>query len=226
MKTIKEWAYLLFRPKWERRLYKLLKNASLDKHLCLDTVLYDYCLPEEMEGKIFKAGVDAMFIGWLGQVDAKVSARKLYALQAQNVVIGLEPLPDGSAPSIATHEAVVLNSPLKEYLRQMARYVKSDKVSDADRCYLKGLSRNEFLGLAGIWQERQKAARRMILVLQENNIEAKDLYVDNFSGANYLKQQNIKACFRQVVDVKASKVSSSFPNNWTTLMAYCCSAIR
>lgn len=223
MKKIKEWAYLLFRPKWERRLYKLLKNASLDKNLCLGTVLYDYCSSEKEEGKFFKAGIDAMFIGWIGCFNTKISARKLYALQAQNVVIGLEPLPDGSAPDVATHEAVVLNSPLKEYLKHMARYIESDEVLDCNRHYLKSLSETDFLGLTGVWQKRQKAACQMVRLLVEKEIKAEELYIDDFNGADYKEQQNIKLCFRHIIDIKASRATSSFPDNWATLVAYYCS---
>lgn len=225
MKKIKDWVYLLFRPKWERRLYKLLKNASLDKNLCLDTVLYDYCLPEEKEGKVFKAGVDAMFIGWLGHFNAKVSSPKLYALQAQNVIFGLEAMPDGSAPEIATHEAVVCNPSLRDYLKQIACYVKSDEVSDSDRLFLKELSERRYLGLFDVWKKRQKASCQMIFALAEKGIKAQELYVDDFNGADYKEQQNIKLCFRHIVDVKASRASSSFPNNWATLVAYYASLV-
>ena len=221
MIKIKEWGYLLFRPKWERRLYKLLRKTSYDRSLCLDTVLYDYCPTEERDGKIFKAGVDAMFIGWLGVFDAKHSAKHIYCLQAQEVVIGLEPMPDGTAPEFATHEGFLCNRTLREYLQRIAAYVSSENVSDTDRDYLKNLREYEYLGLVPCWLRRQKAVRKMIAVLIENGVSAKALYADNFSGADAKTIQNMKVCLRQAIGIRASKAATTADiSNWATLIAY------
>ena len=194
---IKEWVYLLFRPKWERRLYKLLKKASYDKNLRLDTVLYDYCPPEEVKGKIFKAGVDAMFIGWLGLFNTELTAS------------------DG------------INPTLKFYLEQMACYVSSDDVSESDRNYLKDLANREYLGLSQCWQKRQQTACQILGVLMENGIARDDLYIADFVGVGYKTFQRIKTDLRQAIGLKAAQTATKFDlSNWATLTAYFCSLIH
>jgi len=226
MKKIKEWVYLLFRPKWERRLYKLLKNASLDRNLNLDTVLYSYCPPEETEGKVFKAGIDAMFIGWLGLFDARVTAEKSYGLQAQEVMIELSPMPDGSVPEVATHELIHGKVTLREYLKQIAHYVVSDYFSESDRYYLKDLAGRDFLGLALCWQHRQKAVQDMLLVLADKGVSAPQMYAPNFADIGYKELLDIKLCLRKKIAIKASTVATKRKiSNWTTLIAYYASVI-
>ncbi len=226
MKQINEWVYLLFRPKWERRLYKLLRHASLDSTLSLDTVLYSYCPPDGIEGKVFKAGIDAMFIGWLGLFDARITAEKSYALQAQEVIIELCPMPDGSAPEIATHELIHGKVTLREYLKLIARYVASDYLSESDRTYLKDLASRSFLGLALCWQHRQKAAKDMLEVLVGNGVSASQMYAADFANPDHRELQNIKLDLRKKIAIKASVAAAKKDcSNWATLVAYYCSVI-
>lgn len=227
MKKIKEWAYLLFRPRWERRLYKLLKNASLDQDLSLDTVIYSYCPPEEMDGKVFKAGIDAMFIGWLGLFDAKITVEKSYVLQAQGVMIGLASMPDGSPPEFATHERIHGKMTLREYLKLIARYVVSDYFSENDRLYLKDLVRRDFLGLSLCWLHRQIAAQSMLLELADKGVPVSQMYASNFADIDHKELQTIKLGLRKKIAIKASAVAT--PNdcsNWATLLAYYCSVVK
>ena len=209
MKQVKDWAYLLFRPKWERWLYKLLRKASCDKYLRLDTVLYDYCRPTEMEGKIFKAGVDAMFIGWIGIFDAKFSSKKQFCPSIHGV----------------SRQEVLCNQTLKEYLKAMADYIASDKVSAADRHFLKELAHDDFLGLRQCWFNRQKAAKELVSKISENGaFFVRCLYEPNFGGVQSGLVDNIKTGLRSSLKIKASRVETSrdIPN-WATLVAYYCS---
>jgi hypothetical protein len=225
MKKIKDWVYLLFRPKWERRLYKLLKHASCQKSLCLDTLLYGYRPSQEMEGKLFKAGIDAMFIGWLGFFNAKNSAKYLYSQKAQNVVFELASMSDSSAPEVAMHKTIMCNLTLGEYLESMAVYVTSDNVSENDRLYLTDLSRREYLGLSQCWQKRQKAAQKMLIVLFEEGIKPHQIYAENFAGADYATVLKIKTKLRKAVDLKASQATTKGVNDWASMLAYFASLI-
>lgn len=222
MKQIRDWAYLLFRPKWERLLYKLLRKVSNDENLRLGTVLYDYCHPGHMDGKLFKSGVDAMFIGWLGRFNAKRSA----SLQAQEMTVGLEPMPDGTAPAIATHEVFLCNRTLKEYLQRMAAYISSENVSNRDRDYLKDLLEYKCLGLFSCWQGRQIAARKMITILAEKGISAEELYADNFADLDSEKVQSTIVCLGQAVGITNSHdaTKTRLPN-WATVVACYCSRV-
>lgn len=220
MKKIRDYLYLLFRPKWERRLYKLLRNASRNNALYLDTVLYDFCNSDDAEEKILKAGVDAMFVGWVGVFDVINSSKQQYRLQAQDVNFDFSS--DGDAVSeYATHKVLYYNQPLKYYIRAMARYISSDKVSNADRQFLVDLLDCEFLGLRRTWERRQVAIRLMMQVLLDSDISINNWYSENFADADYKCAFGIRAKFCEKVGIKHSAVPPRVSaNNWMSVMAY------
>ena len=77
MGNVKDWAYMLFRPKMERKLFNLLRLAS-SKQLCLDSVLVDVVPSHVMdENQIYKLSVDAFVFGVLDRTyDVSLTARK------------------------------------------------------------------------------------------------------------------------------------------------------
>ena len=115
---------------------------------------------------------------------------------------------------------------MKFYLRQMARYVASENVSENSRAYLNDLLSREYLGLYDCWYHRQKAAQKLLLTILSHGFTPRNMYSADFAGADSDLVQYLKLCLRRSVGVKASQVATKLPLfNWATMSAYYCSVV-
>ncbi len=203
MGNVKDWAYMLFRPKMERKLFNLLRLAS-SKQLCLDSVLVDVVPSHVMdENQIYKLSVDAFVFGVLDRTyDVSLTARKERYHDCSDVC----------------REEPKCNVSVKEYVKNLAVIIKQNKVTTVTE--IENLMCGSRL-LQAVWNDLQQAGRIMYNALSdEYNLKGDDFYAYGYPLFSTQELYVFENKIVKLLNLPLGRPDGFAIKNISTVMAY------
>jgi len=202
-KDAKDWAYMLFRPKTEKMLFRLFKTACSDK-LNLNSILVDTAPSRFMDGNlIYKLSVDAFMFNILPDIyDVSVTARKEQYHDRQEIC----------------RIENKCNTSVRDYIRCMAKIINKSNISFSS---IFNYLMKDIMRLKQSWSDLQCAGIAVYNLLnKEFDIRDDDFYAHGYPKFNCFQMNSLEHKIAKLLKIPYNRPQNVILKNLATIIAY------